>query len=76
MAIRRCRPSPKSCPASRSRPAWFSFLGPAWLPKLVLERLHGEIVTALHAPDVEKWLDTNSLQLFASTRQVNHQLAP
>ena len=54
-------------PSFEKPPAWFSFFGPAALPKPVLGRLNGEIVKALHAPDVEKWLDTNSLQLLAST---------
>ncbi|OFZ71442.1 MAG: hypothetical protein A2W04_10185 [Betaproteobacteria bacterium RBG_16_64_9] len=56
-------------PGFEKPPAWFSFFGPAGLPKPVLDRLHGEIVKALHAPDVEKWLATNSLQLIASTPQ-------
>lgn len=48
-------------------PAWFSFFGPAGLPKPVLARLNTEIVKALRSPDVVKWLDTNSLQLLASS---------
>lgn len=54
-------------PGFEKPPAWFSFFGPAGLPRPVLDRLHGEIVKALRSPDIEKWLETNSLQLLAST---------
>ncbi len=54
-------------PGFEKPPAWFSFFGPAGLPKPVLARLNGEIVKALRSPDVVKWLDTNSLQLLASS---------
>jgi tripartite-type tricarboxylate transporter receptor subunit TctC len=54
-------------PGFEKPPAWFSFFGPAGLPRPVLERLNGEIVRALRSPDVEKWLDANSLQLLAGS---------
>ena len=54
-------------PGFEKPPAWFSFFGPAGMPKPLVGRLNAEIVRALHAPDVVKWLDTNSLQLLASS---------
>jgi tripartite-type tricarboxylate transporter receptor subunit TctC len=54
-------------PGFRKPPAWFSFFGPAGLPRPIVDRSHAEIVKALRTPDIEKWLDANSLQLIAST---------
>jgi tripartite-type tricarboxylate transporter receptor subunit TctC len=54
-------------PGYRKPPAWFSFFGPAGLPPPLVGRLHAELDKALQAPEIRTWLDTNSINLIAST---------
>ncbi len=46
---------------------WFAFFGPAGLPRPIVTRLNGEIVKALGLPDVRSTLDSQSLQVIASS---------
>jgi tripartite-type tricarboxylate transporter receptor subunit TctC len=46
---------------------WFAFFGPAGLARPIVQRLNGEIVKALHLPDVKAALDKQSLIVIAST---------
>ncbi len=46
---------------------WFAFFGPAGLPRPMVMRLNGEMVKALHLPDVRSVLDSQSLQIIASS---------
>jgi tripartite-type tricarboxylate transporter receptor subunit TctC len=41
---------------------WFSFSGPANLPKDITQKLNGEIVAALDAPEVRKRLETEGME--------------
>ena len=46
---------------------WFAFFGPAGLPRPIVMRLNGEMVKALHMPDVRSALESQSLQIIASS---------
>lgn len=37
---------------------WFGLLAPAGTSKTIVDRLHGEVVTALKSPTVDKWMQT------------------
>ena len=49
--------------------SWYGFVAPANLPKNVLDKLNGEIVRALHEPDVEKKLTDAGVVVVANTPQ-------
>ena len=46
---------------------WFAFFGPAGLARPIVMRLNGEIVRALGLPDVRSTLESQSLQIIASS---------
>ena len=46
---------------------WFAFFGPAGLARPIVLRLNGEIVKALGMPDVRSTLESQSLQIIASS---------
>jgi tripartite-type tricarboxylate transporter receptor subunit TctC len=47
-------------PDFRKAPSWIGVLGPARLPRPVLERLHSAAMIALKSPEVQKYFDENS----------------
>jgi len=49
--------------------SWYGFLAPAKMPKDLLDKLNGEIVRALHEPDVEKKLTDAGVLVVGNTPQ-------
>ena len=47
--------------------SWYGVLAPAGLPKPLVDRLHGEIIRALEAPDVRKRFSTQSAEVIGSS---------
>ena len=47
-------------PQFRKAPSWIGILGPARLPKPVLERLYAATMSALKSPEAQKYFDENS----------------
>jgi tripartite-type tricarboxylate transporter receptor subunit TctC len=47
--------------------AWFGFLGPAGLPKPILEKLHSAIVSVANAPDTREAIKQQGLEIQTTT---------
>ncbi len=54
-------------PAFQKPSSWFGFLGPAGLPREIVNRLNAEMVKALNAPDVGGKLEDNNLAVIGGT---------
>ena len=46
---------------------WFGTFAPAGTPTPLLGKIHADIVTALHAPEIQKRLAENGIDVVAST---------
>ena len=47
--------------------AWFGLMGPAGLPKPIVDKIHDEAVKVMAQPDARKKLDSLGLQLVGNT---------
>jgi tripartite-type tricarboxylate transporter receptor subunit TctC len=57
----------ESLPGYRPIPGWLSFFGPAKLPAPVLGRLSGDLIKALHLPEVGEKAESVGFAVVAST---------
>jgi tripartite-type tricarboxylate transporter receptor subunit TctC len=48
-------------PGFERLPTWYAYLGPAGLPRPIVNRLNAEVNKALVAPDIKEYLATNAL---------------
>jgi len=56
-------------PAFRKPSSWFGFFGPPGLPQPIVDRLNGEMMKALKAPDIEQTFATNGYAVIGGTPQ-------
>ena len=54
-------------PGYEKLPSFFSFHGPAGIPRPILNRVHGELLKALNFPETRAWLDQNGSMPIGST---------
>ncbi|MFM9967499.1 MAG: Bug family tripartite tricarboxylate transporter substrate binding protein [Burkholderiales bacterium] len=57
----------ETLPGYEKPSSWWGFFAPANMPAPVLARIHGEIVKAIHAPDIRPKLEDNALILIGNT---------
>jgi tripartite-type tricarboxylate transporter receptor subunit TctC len=46
---------------------WLGFYGPGGMAKPLVQRIHGEIIKALHSPDVEAKLQASGMEVWGTT---------
>jgi len=58
---------PEVMPAFEPPPTWIAFFGPANMPKPILDRLYGSLVTALKDPELRDKVEATGVAVMLNT---------
>ena len=54
-------------PGFRKAPSWIGYLGPAGMPKPIIERINASVLKSWNHPEVKKFFDDNGAQFIGSS---------